>query len=221
MKHLILLCAVLGSPLWASQIQVSMFFVGGTNPGFFTFSVDGSLQQLLCDQFFPNVTTSPYRSKVATLVDLANTQLIVSGDPNALLKYQQVAILDLQAYADPTLAADVVRAARIIVDGSGPNTPGSQQLLDFVRAQNPANYDLTGFKIFTSPRAVNGDPVTQEITGVGIPGSNVPEPSSVLLFLIGSGILSGLTLLSRLRREARSEDFQLQVKLFPKHYRRA
>jgi hypothetical protein len=173
-----------------------MFFLGGTNPGFFTFSVDGSPQTLLCDQFFPNVTTSPYTSKVATLTDLANTQLVANGDPAALLKYEQVAILDLQAYANPTIAGDVVRAARIIVDGSGPNTPGSQQLLDFVRGQNPANYDLTGFKIFTSPRSLNGDPITQEITGF-----EVPEPSSVTLFLIGFGIVFGLTLLnSRTRR---------------------
>lgn len=145
-----------------------MQFVGGTNPGFFTFLVNGVSKRLLCDQFAPNVTSLIYISSVATLADLSNTQLAANGDPQALLKYQQVAILDLLAYNDPSLAADVVRANRIIVDGQGQNLPHVQQLLDFVRAQNPANYDLSGFKIYTSP-IVNGARLTQEITGIDIP----------------------------------------------------
>ena len=193
MRNLILLCLLVGGPLGASQIQVSMLLVHETNPGFFTFSINGELHDLLCDQLLPNATTLMYTSNVATLADLANTQLVANGDPAALLKYEQVAILDLRAYVDPTLAADVVRAARVIVDGSGPITPGTQQLLDFVHAQNPANFDLSAFRIFTSPILTNGDRMTQEMTGfpvpVGVTGSPVPEPSSVLLLLTAFGVL--------------------------------
>ena len=205
MKNLILLCSLLGGALWASQIQVSMFLISENNPGFFTFNINGTVENLLCDQFLPNATTERYTSSVATLNDLANTQLVRNGDPAALLKYEQVAILDLQAYSDPTLAADVVRAARIIVDGNGPNTPGSQRLLDFVQSQNPAKFDLSGFMIFTSPLLANGDPLTQEMTGFppaggGITGSQVPEPSSAVLLPIGSFIVFGFTMLCGRRR---------------------
>lgn len=207
MKNVIALFLLVGSPLGASQLEVNMFFLGETNLGFFTFSVNGVNQQLLCDQFLPNVTTLMYTSKVATLADLANTQLVANSDPVALLKYEQVAILDLQAYADPTLAADVVRAARIIVDGSGPNPPKTQQLLDFARAQNPANYDLTSFRIYTSPLTTTGDRLTQEMTGfpvpVGITGSPVPEPSSTVLLLIGFGVLFGATVLKKRKRQSK------------------
>ena len=187
MKNVFLLLFVTGS-LGASQLQVTMSQVNQTSPGVFTFSVNGIIQQLLCDQFLPNATTLTYTSNVATLADLANTQLVRNGDPAALLKYEQVAILDLQASADPTVASDVVRAARFIVDGSGPITPKTQQLLDFALAQNPANFDLTGFRIYTSPLSMAGDPLTQEMTGV-----NVPEPSFALLFLIGFGVAIGNT----------------------------
>ena len=183
MKNVILLLFVCGS-LGATQLQVSMSLMGEIDPGFSTFSINGVTQQVLCDQFFPNATTLTYTSTVATLADLANTQLFANGDPAALLKYEQVAILDLQAYADPTLAADVVRAARIIVDGRGPNPPQTQQLVDFALAQDPTNYDLTSFRIYTSPLTMTGDRLTQEMTGFV-----VPEPSFAVLFLIGFGVV--------------------------------
>src|SRR5437868_4759862 len=63
-----LLCVILpASTAWAAQITANMLYLTGTNPGFFTFSVNGLDQQLLCDQFFPNVTTQSYVSRVATL----------------------------------------------------------------------------------------------------------------------------------------------------------
>jgi hypothetical protein len=184
MKNVILLFFVGGS-LGASQLQMTMSLVS-EDPGFSTFSIDGVIQQLLCDQFFPNATTLTYSSKVATLADLANTQLFANGDPEALLKYEQVAILDLQAYADPTLAADVVMAARVIVDGSGPIPPKTRQLLDFALAQDPANFDLTGFRLYTSPITMTGDRLTQEMTGFPI-----PEPSFAVLLLIGFCVVGG------------------------------
>jgi hypothetical protein len=127
-KHIVLSFLLLGSSAWGAQVY-NLFFLSGTNPGFFTFDVNGVQRQLLCDQFAPNVTTLPYQAIGYSLNELAGaTTLALFGDPQELLKYQRVAILDLQAYADPSLAADVVRANRIIVDGSGPHTPGAECL---------------------------------------------------------------------------------------------
>ena len=170
-----------------------MFFVSGINPGFFDFKVDGIDRLLLCDQFSPNVTTGPYLATGYSLAELAGaTTLALFGDPLELFKYQQVAILDLQAYANPALAPDVVRANRIIVDGSGPHTPGADALLAFVQTQNPANYlQLANVIIFSNP-------ITQEITGFFDTGGGggVPEPST--LVLLGPG-LAGIVLKRRKR----------------------
>jgi hypothetical protein len=104
--------------------------------------------------------------------------LALFGDPQELLKYEMVAILDLQAFADSTLAPDVVRANRIIVDGSGPHTPGADTLLAFVQSQDPANYpQLSRFIIYSNP-------ISQEVTGF----SNGPEPGTCVL--IGAGLLA-------------------------------
>jgi hypothetical protein len=146
-----------------------------SSPGFYEFTVDGVTQLLLCDQFSPNVTTEPYTAMVLTLADLTGSQLDRNNDPLLLQKYQQVAILDLRAYADPSLAPDVVRAIRFIVDGHGPLTPGAQDLLDYVALQNPADFDLTGFRIF-----VGVGTVTQEQTGF-----LTPEPATYAMMSIG------------------------------------
>jgi hypothetical protein len=152
-----------------------LLLASAANVGFFVFDVNGTTQQLLCDQFLPNVTTQPYQATGYSLADLSGTTLFLQGDPQALHKYQEVAILDLQAYANPSLAADVVRANRFIVDGSGPMTPGSQALFDFVQTQNPANYPaLSNFIILVNP-------ITQEMTGFLDQGGSqggVPEPGT-------------------------------------------
>ena len=176
-QTILLVLLLAGTSAWASQITSNMFFLGGVNPGFFKFSVDGVDEQLLCDQFFPNVTSQAYTANVATLADLTGTTLVLAGDPDALKKYQEVAILDLVAYRDPSQAGDVVRANRIIVDGSGPSTPNALALLSFVQGQNPANYDLSGFEIFVSQRIP-----TQEMTGFP-----TPEPGG--LALLGAAVL--------------------------------
>jgi len=140
LRKKIVLLFLLGSSAWGAQVY-NFLFLRGVNPGFFVFDVDGVERQLLCDQFAPNVTTLQYQAIGYSLNELASaTTLALFGDPQELLKYQLVAILALQAYADPSLAPDVVRANRIIVDGSGPHTPGADALLAFVQTQNPADY---------------------------------------------------------------------------------
>ncbi len=126
--------------------------------GVFIFNVNGQLKRMFCTQFLPNATSSPYIANVFTLDNLTGTVLGMQGDPQALFKYQRVAILDLQALADPSLAVAVVKANRRIVDGMGPLTPEAQALYDFALAANAANYDLSGFKIYTNP-------ITQELSG--------------------------------------------------------
>jgi hypothetical protein len=169
-KNVVLFFLLMGCPAWSSQVY-NFFFLSGTNPGFFTFDVNGVSQRLLCDEIFPNVTTLPYQAIGYSLSELASAPtLALFGDPNELLKYEKVAILDLQAYLDPTLAGDVVRANRIIVDGSGPHTPGADTLLAFVDTQDPANYPQLGkFLIFSNS-------TTQEITGFL---ADAPEPGNL------------------------------------------
>jgi len=188
------------------------FVTAISSPGFFTFNVNGTIQELLCDQFAPNVTSQPYVAIGYTLADIAAPgpipNLALSSDPDRLHKYQEIAIIDLQAYANPsnsTLAGDAVRANRIIVDGSGPHTPGADQLLAFAASQNPANYpQLSSFIVFVGPVNVAGISITQEMTGflgggdTGGGGGGVPEPSTA--FLLGGGALAGLLAKKRLAR---------------------
>ena len=190
-KTFILASLLLGAGFaQADQITANMLFLGGVNPGFFEFSVNGTDRTLLCDQLLPNVTSEPYVANVATLTDLSGTTLVVEGDPNALRKYEEVAILDLIAYQDPSQAADVVRANRIIVDGSGDATANALALLNFAESADPSHYNLSGFQIFVSQRIP-----TQEMTGF-------PAPEPGTLALIGSGLL----LLVRCTRLRRSSD---------------
>ena len=187
MRKKIVLLFLLGSSAWGAQVY-NFLFLRGVNPGFFVFDVDGVERQLLCDQFAPNVTTLQYQAIGYSLNELASaTTLALFGDPQELLKYQLVAILALQAYADPSLAPDVVRANRIIVDGSGPHTPGADALLAFVQTQNPADYpQLADFIVFSNP-------TTQEITGFLF----TPEPGTLGLF--GAALVA----LAWMRRRAR------------------
>jgi hypothetical protein len=171
------------SSSWAATIANMQYIseVGGS--GVFTFSVDGVETQLLCVQFFPNATTSPYQANVSTLADLSASTLGLQLDPNALFKYERVAILGLQVLDNPALAADVVRANRYIVDGDGPLTPEQQALLNFAMAANAGDYDLSGFRIYTNV-------TTQELTGFvdDFDLDAVPEPSTMVLF--GSGLVA-------------------------------
>lgn len=163
------------------------FVSDAAGSGVFIFNVDGQLKQLFCNQFEPNATTLPYVANVATLADLTGSTLFLENDPNALFKYQRVAILDLLALADPTIAVHAVKANRFIVDGDGALTPKAQELLDFALAANAANYDLSGFKIYTNP-------ITQEVGGFDdpyeedFPSTEAPEPGAFVL--LGSGLMA-------------------------------
>jgi hypothetical protein len=198
LKKLIIALSLIGaSSGWSAQVY-NMFYLGAvSSPGFFIFDVNGTTQLLLCDQFLPNVTTSPYQALGYSLADFSGATLGLAGDPDALHKYQMVAILDLQAYADPSIAPDVVRANRFIVDGSGPMTPGSTALYNFALAANPANYpQLANFIILYNA-------ITQEQTGFfgggGGGGGGTPEPGT--LVLLGAG-LAGIVFKVRRRQSA-------------------
>lgn len=188
-KYGILLALLFTSSSWASTVFVDMVNIGAVQPqpNFFIFDVDGVTRYLLCDQFLPNVTTQPYTAMVATLDDLSGTALIRQGDSVDLArqKYTWIAILDSLAYGDPSLAPDVTRANRFIVDGGGPMTAESTALLTFAVGANPADYDLTGFRIFVGIRPQDGSFLdTQEITG------HIPEPATVVLMGSALGVVA-------------------------------
>ena len=171
-----------------------MHFLGELgSPGFFLFSVDGVTTQTLCDQFNPGVTTEPYFAMLANLSDLTGTVLQNQGDPLALQKYTWIGILASRAYSDPSLAGDVTRALRYIVDGQGALTSGAQDLLDWVATQDPAAYTqtLANFVIYAPITAPGFILPTQEQVGytggTGGTGGEIPEPSTMLL--IGAGLV--------------------------------
>ncbi len=179
--HRYLLLGLLSS-IPAFAVTANMQFVsdaGGS--GVFIFNVNGQLRHLFCTQFFPNATTLPYVANVATLANLAGSTLALQGDPQALFKYQRVAILDLLALADPSIAPAAVRANRRIVDGVGGLTGGAQALYDFALAANAADYDLTGFRIYTYASVPSQ---SQEVTGF--------DPGSMRICKIaGQGVVVG------------------------------
>jgi hypothetical protein len=167
----------------AATIAQMQFVSDYGGSGVFKFTVDGVLKDLYCDQWEPNAMTGPYLAAVSTLADLTETYLGIHDSTNALQKYQQIAILNLIARADPSSAVAAVRAARHITDPDHTGlTPAAQALYDYALAQNPANFDLTGFRIYYREG-------TQEVTGFN-DGFNLeidtPEPSAFALF--GSGI---------------------------------
>ncbi len=200
MKKL-LLTLMLSCSAWSAVISQTLTNTGGVNPGFALFTIDGVTgQRLLCDQFFPNITSNTYTSLVYGLADLTSTSqvaLIRAGNTlaQALEKYKLVALLDRFAYANPSNAADVVLANRRIVDGSGPTTANSDALLLLAQAQalTTTIAQLSDFRIYNSPLNLQGTaPITQEMTG--IIGGTIPEPGTMLL--LGAG-LAGIAMYRR------------------------
>ncbi len=67
-RVLILACWAIHAQLHGALMQFETF--GSQNPGFF-FTIDGRAgQKLLCDEYYPNVTTLLYDSTVVTLADV-------------------------------------------------------------------------------------------------------------------------------------------------------
>lgn len=195
MKRLIvfLFCS---AAVWAAPVATLQFLGPFTGPeGFENFLVDGSNVQLLCDDIHHSVPDFAYQANVDTLTDLSDT--LLAGNPQVLLSYQHIAILDLRAIQDPTLAPAVVQAIQAITDPFNQVSSQAAGLLSWVATQNPGQYDLAGFRVFANR-------TFQEQTGFvpppsgGAGGSPVPEPDSDITIFSGLAVLSVL-LRKRLR----------------------
>jgi hypothetical protein len=154
-------------------------------PNTYQFLVDGTtIFNTFCDDAAHPISSIPYTATETDFSDLTGTLLDRQGDPNALLDYERIAILDLQALADPSIVGDVVIASWAITQNrrTRAGTVGAQNLIDWVWTQNPANYDLSGFVIFATT-------TDQEQTGF------VPEPSSWIL--CGTAVVCFLYLIRR------------------------
>ncbi|MBY0506648.1 MAG: hypothetical protein K2X03_22195 [Bryobacteraceae bacterium] len=134
--------------------------------GVFDITVNGVVRRLYCLQFNPPVSGVPYTANVYTLTDLQNSLVgtAFQGDPQGLLKYRQIAVLDLIAITDPTKANAAVRAARHIFDPGFPlNSALSTALYNLVTDPgfNFGLYDLSGFRVYANA----GPNASQELTG--------------------------------------------------------
>jgi hypothetical protein len=150
-------------------------------PNVYDFLVNSTPTQLLCDDAFHGVVTTPYQATEYTLSDLSGTLLGRNGDPNALLDYERIAMLDMMALADPsnsTLVGNVVEANWSITQNRAGRNAGATALVNLVDSEDPANFDLSGFVIFASETA-------QEQTGFVMS----PEPGSWLLVGASIGLL--------------------------------
>jgi len=177
MALLLLFAPLVKADLLPTTVNMQLLSSPG-EPSFYQFLVNGKSTILtLCDDPSHQISNTPFVATETTLSDLTGTLLERNGDPNALLDYERIAILDLQAFANPSIVGDVILAEWAITQGR-PNragSPGAQDLVNWVWTQNPANYNLSGFVIFTTP-------LDQEQT------SFVPEPESWLLLatVVGS-----------------------------------
>jgi len=203
-KALILL-GLFGLPftvLQATPIVTMQLLNSPGEPDIYDFMVDGSPMQLLCDDALHSIVTTPYQATEQTLSNLSGTLLARSGDTNALLDYEHIAMLDLMALADPTdtaLIGNVEEAIWSITQDRQSRDPDAASLLSEVDSENPANFNLSGFVIFATPDS-------QEQTGFigfvspGVSPAASPEPSSWLLAAGGISLL----LLGRIRFGFRS-----------------
>jgi hypothetical protein len=182
--------------VWADPIVTMQLQNSPGEPNIYQFLVNGSeTVSTLCDDALHSVTTNAYQATESTLNNLSGTLLQRNGDPQALLDYEDIAILDLQAFANPTditLIRNVVLAEWSITQGRTLRDPGAEAELSWVATQDPANYNLQNFVIFSTPN-------NQEQTGFpggGPGGGPVPEPGAWMLS--GAGLL--ICAIPRVRR---------------------
>ena len=167
-------------------------------PAIYDFLVDRTtVVQTLCDDATHSIITDPYQATENTLADLSGTLLSRNGNPEALADYETIAMLDLRALSDPALIRDVTIAEWAITQGRDARDPGAAALLTWASTQDPANYDLSNFVIFSTP-------VYQEQTGFtggggGSGGGSVPEPRTSLLAGLAILLLTRRRLFARAR----------------------
>ncbi len=189
LKHLKWLLVLLtGAPLFGGPVAVTLEFLPNfpTTPrAFGHFLVNGQPVDLLCDDANGPLNFSWTALELSLSDNLANSLLGVQGDPLALQKYQWMGILSLEAYADPSFAADIREALRYLTDPSRFATGSTSNWLSWVQGQDPAKYDLSNFRVFASP-------AFQEQVGFV-----VPEPATLLITPL---LLACLAVLNERRR---------------------
>jgi hypothetical protein len=173
-----------GIPAFCSPTLVTLDFIPNspTTPGgFIHFLVNGQPVVLLCDDADGPMNMSWQAMELSLDDNLSNTLLGLQDDPLTLQKYQWIALLDLQAYAIPSFASDITDAIRYITDPSRHLTGSTVTWLNWVQEQDPAQYNLSNFRIFISP-------LFQEQTGIIPP---IPEPSPLRLTALLLVVLAG------------------------------
>lgn len=180
LREIAVLSLVAGVSAGAPIVNMQLLNSPG-QPDIYDFLVNGTtVIQTLCDDATHSIITTPYQATENSLADLSGTLLNRDGNPNALMDYEEIAMLDLRALSDPTLVRDVTIAEWAITQGRDARDPGAAAMLSWVSTQDPTNFDLSNFVIFSTP-------MYQEQTGFtgggggGPGGSPIPEPRTFVL----------------------------------------
>jgi hypothetical protein len=180
-----LLVWFVGLPLFGSPVWVTMDFVlnsPATPRGFYHFLMNGLPVDLLCDDALRPLNDTWQGLEVSLNDDLSSSVLGLQNDPQVLQKYQWIGLLDLRANEDPSMAPDIRDAIQYITDSTRPLTGTTSNLLSWVQAQHISDFNLSNFRIITSPDF-------QEQTGF-IP--EVPEPPPIGITALLLAALAGL-----------------------------
>ena len=171
--------------LHATQFVSMQLMNSPGEPDIYDFLVDGSPVQLLCDDAIHGIVTTPYQATENTLSNLTGTLLQRNGDPNSLLDYEHIAMLDLIALRNPTdisLIGTVEDAIWSITQDRQVGGAEAAALLAEVDSENPANFDMSGFVIFATQDG-------QEQTGFVQVHPVVPEPATWILAAVALTLL--------------------------------
>jgi hypothetical protein len=173
---------------------------GGYHVGPATGTVNGTPITMVCDDFAHRVSVGQtWTATVNLFSDLSGARF--ASLPDALAKYQQAAWLFDQFTLNPAATGDIQFAIWSLFTPTTPTSAGVMNWLNLAAGQNLANYDFSGFRVYTPVDCSKNSP--QEFIAK-VPVAPVPEPTTLLL--LGSGLAALASVLKKRNRDQDSAD---------------